>query len=83
MNSAAPVLVLSVHYKSKTIVDFAVFMKEVETHIYNHDGIRCTRGCIGASGIVYPVGCCTSYQFLFGLMFMILWQLHAQGSLSY
>lgn len=54
VNSAAPVLVLSVHYKSKTIVDFAAFMKEVETHIYNHYGIRCTRGCIGASGIVYP-----------------------------
>lgn len=49
-----PKLLLSVHYKSKQIEDFALFMKEVIAYIDEHYGIVPTRGCIGASGIVYP-----------------------------
>ena len=54
LKSATPLLLVSLHYKSKTIDDFAIFMKEVESYIYERYAIRCTRGCIGASGIVYP-----------------------------
>ncbi|MBA2307567.1 glucokinase [Candidatus Dependentiae bacterium] len=51
---SSPVLVLSLHYKSQKIEDFTSFMKDMDTYLYDRYGIRCTRGCIGVSGIVYP-----------------------------
>ena len=49
-----PVLVLSLHYKSKQIKDFTEFMKEVVEYIKNQYDITFTSACLGAAGIVYP-----------------------------
>ncbi len=49
-----PVLVLSVHYKSKQITDFTQFMKEAVEYIRSQYDITFERACLGAAGVVYP-----------------------------
>lgn len=49
-----PVLVLSLHYKSKDIEDFTAFIKSVIDYIWDHYAIELKRGCIGSAGIVFP-----------------------------
>ena len=49
-----PVLLISLHYKSKNILEFTVFMQEVVGYIESQYGITFEKGCIGAAGIIYP-----------------------------
>ncbi len=49
-----PVLVLSLHYKSKTITDFTQFMAELVEYIRVYYDITFQSACLGAAGIVYP-----------------------------
>ena len=49
-----PVFVLSLHYKSKEITDFAIFMKQVVDYLQDRFDIKVEKACIGAAGIVYP-----------------------------
>ncbi len=50
----SPILVLSLHYKSKDVLDFTALMKQLVDYLKDHYTITCTRACIGAAGIVYP-----------------------------
>ncbi len=49
-----PVLVLSLHYKSKEIKDFTLFMQEVLAYLRSQYDLTFQRACLGAAGIVYP-----------------------------
>lgn len=49
-----PVLLISLHYKSRDVLEFAVFMQEVIGYIESKYGITFEKGCIGAAGIIYP-----------------------------
>ncbi len=49
-----PVLVLSVHYKSKEITDFSSFMNEVIEYLRSQYDLTFESACLGAAGIVYP-----------------------------
>jgi glucokinase len=49
-----PVLVLSLHYKSKEISDFTQFMKEVVDYLASQYDLTFDSACLGAAGIVFP-----------------------------
>lgn len=49
-----PILTLTLHYKSREIVDFTLFMKKVIDYVRTQYAIEITEACIGAAGIVYP-----------------------------
>ncbi len=49
-----PVLVMSVHYKSKEITDFTLFMQEVIEYLKTQYDLTFDSACLGAAGIVYP-----------------------------
>lgn len=47
-------LILSLHYKSKNITDFALLVRQVYDYVLNNYNIKLTQGCIAAAGIVHP-----------------------------
>lgn len=49
-----PVLVLSLHYKSKNITDFTLFMGELVEYCRAYYEMTFLSACLGAAGIVYP-----------------------------
>ncbi len=49
-----PLLIAAMHYKSKDITDFTLFMQQVLADIKARYAIEFKSACIGAAGVVYP-----------------------------
>ncbi len=54
LKGPTPLLVVSVHFKSKDIANFTEFFKDVVEYSKTRYGVSFQACCIGAAGIVYP-----------------------------
>lgn len=52
LSSTQPILICSVHYKSKLVTDFSQLVKQVCDYIHENYQIAITRACFGAAGII-------------------------------
>jgi glucokinase len=50
-----PLLLLSLHYKSKDISDFTALIQQVEKYCKHQYSFTFQKACIGAAGIIYPL----------------------------